>query len=219
MRRYLTDLTVLLSLIFLTIPAASQGSNDPFVGTFSGSGLQLTLTGQNGHYSGSVLFEGQVLPVSAEKNGTGLISGSYVLQGESLPFQGRLQGNTLTLASGGEVSVLTRQAGESSQLCTKNGTSNKIENDEWGLLCTIPAGWSSQLAESGNVFGSNTLKGIMLLLPNEATSLEEMRTAAREGIKEAGGTHLRLTGKIKPFTKNSLATYYTGTLRGGKAKA
>lgn len=219
MRRYLTELTVLLSLIFLAIPSAGQGSRDPFVGTFSGSGLRLTLTGQNGRYSGSVLFEGQIFSVSAEKSGAGLISGTYVLQGESLPFQGRLQGNTLTLASEGEVSVLTRQADKSAQSGTKTGTPNKIENDEWGLRCTIPAGWSSQLTESGYVFGSNTLKGIMLLLPNEATSLEEMRTAAHEGITEAGGTNLRLTGKIKPFTKNSLAAYYTGMLQGEKARA
>lgn len=213
-------LTVFLYLTCLIVSAAGQSSKDPFVGTFSGSGLTLTLTGENGRYSGSALFEGQTLTVSAQKNDQGILSGFYILLGESLPFQARLQGNTLTLMAAGEVYSLTRQAGgQSSQSGAETGQSDKIKNDEWGISFAVPAGWSARLTESGYVLGSRTVRGILLLLPNEAASLEEIRSGAHEGITEAGGTQLRLDGEIKPFGQNGLAANYDGTLRGKKARA
>lgn len=219
MRPSYFGLTVFLHLACLSIPAASQSSIDPFVGTFSGSGLTLTLTGQSGQYSGSALFEGQTLPVSAQKGGPGLISGFYVLQGESLPFQARLQGNTLTLMAAGEVYSLTRQADGLSKGGAETGQSDQVNNDEWGLRFTVPAGWRARLTESGYVLGSKTVRGILLLLPNEASSLEEIRSGAQEGITEAGGTQLRLASELKPFGLNGLAANYAGTLQGEKARA
>jgi len=84
---------------------------------------------------------------------------------------------------------------------------------------TIPSGWSGRITESGYVLGSKTVRGVLLLLPNEATSLEEIRSSAQEGITEAGGTQLSLAGEIKPFGKNGLSAYYEGRLRGEKAKS
>lgn len=212
--------TFLLCLVCLAGHAAGQDSKDPFVGTFSGSGLALTLNGRNGQYSGSAVFEGQSLMISAQQSGPGTISGVYVQQGESLPFQARLQGNTLILAAAGEVYSLTRQAsGPASASGEGTNQSTDVSNDEWGMRFTTPAGWIGRHTESGYVFGSKTLKGLLLLLPNEASSLDEIRTGAQEGITEAGGTQLRLAGEIKPFGQNALAAYYEGTLQGKKTRA
>jgi len=192
-------------------------TGDPFVGTFSGSGLTLTLTGQNGRYSGSAVFEGQTLPVSAQKIGDGILSGSYTMEGQQLPFQAQVQGNTLTLSGGGEVYILTRQAGSQS---SAGGAvpSGSTKNDEWGMRFATPTGWTARLTESGYLLGSKTVKGILLLLPNEATSLEEIRSSAQEGIVETG-VQLRLAGEITPFGETGLAAYYEGTLQGKQAKA
>ncbi|MFQ5605868.1 MAG: hypothetical protein ACE5HS_21570, partial [bacterium] len=226
MKRNIVTCALLLSVCTLFVSALPvqfqpKHSSDPFVGTFFGSGLTLILTGQNGQYSGSAVFEGQMLVVSAHKSGPGLISGVYVMQGESLPFQARLQGNTLTLAADGEVYSLTRLAGDQSSQegGAETGQSNRVKNDEWGIRFTIPAGWIARLTESGYVLGSKTVKGLLLLLPNEASSLEEIRIGAQEGIVEAGGTQLRLASEIKPFGQNALAAHYEGTLQGKKAKA
>ena len=147
--------------------------------------MTLTLTGQNGQYSGSAVFEEQTLPVSAQKSGPGLISGVYVMQGKSLPFQARLQGKTLTLMAGSEVYSLTRQSGgQSPRGGAMTGQSDRVNNDEWGMRFTMPAGWIARLTESGYVLGSKTIKGILLLLPNEAFSLEEIRRGAQEGLEK-----------------------------------
>ncbi len=195
-------------------------SSDPFVGSFSAPNLKLTLKAENGAYSGEAHSDGQVFQVKAQKTSATAIAGSYSMQGIELPFQAQLQGSKLTLAAGGEIYSLTRQAsGQPSRLDTQTGQPDKVKNDEWGMRFTVPAGWTSRLTESGYVIGSNTEKGLILLLPNEAASLEEIRRGAREGITEAGGTQLHLAGETKSFRKDGLAANYEGTLQGKKAKA
>ncbi|RMD91480.1 MAG: hypothetical protein D6813_07605 [Calditrichaeota bacterium] len=209
--------------LLICAPAWSQTTkitpNDPYIGTFSGSGLTFTLTRQNGQYSGSAVFEGQTLPIYAQKIGPE-IAGVYVMQGQSLPFQARLQGDTLTLMAGGEVYTLTRQKiDQSLPGKVEPGQSARVKNDEWGMSFTIPTGWIARLTESGYVLGSKTVKGILLLLPNEVTSLDELHSGAQEGVVESDGIQLRLVGEIKPFGQNGLAANYQGTVQGKKARA
>ena len=83
-------------------PFAPTSPADPFVGSFEGDGLGVTVTGANGQYQGELDLNGQILPFSATANGP-VMEGSFQSGGSSFPFYATLQGNTLVVESGGGV--------------------------------------------------------------------------------------------------------------------
>lgn len=97
-------------------------------------------------------------------------------------------------------------------------TSNEIVEKYHGIRFRIPDGWVAKKTEVGYLFGSNTMKGIMLMIPHEITSLAAMRQEAQKGIIDEG-TALYLDGTITPFGKTGLAGRYRGTMQGQQATA
>lgn len=91
-------------------PANPLGGDtaDPFVGSFSGDNLILTLQGANGTYTGELNFNGQPFPVQATANGTNL-TGTFTSGGSTFNFTATLQDTALTLVSDGSTFNLTKQ--------------------------------------------------------------------------------------------------------------
>lgn len=93
-------------------PAAPDASppaptDDPFIGTFSGDGVSLTLRGSPGQYEGELSYGGQTFPVLAYASGDQLI-GSFLTDGAEFDFIAVLSGATLDFETGGARFLLSR---------------------------------------------------------------------------------------------------------------
>lgn len=233
--RILSLVSIYAVIISCHTAFAQNPAKDPFLGTFSGSSLTLTLQNQNGSYTGQAMFQGQNLSVTAKRVNEAMIYGTYTFQGQQLPFQAKLQGNKLTLLAGGETYVMTRQRGNvdsndanpKSQPVPSSPTqpgkfnlrAGEVGDPYWGLKFSPPQGWVDQKAEQGFLLGCETKKGFILILPHEHGSLNELRAAAKEGLADENGTMLQVDGEIKSFGENGVAANFRGTVEWQKAKA
>jgi hypothetical protein len=84
------------------------GDAEPFVGTFSGTNISLTLQGANNTYTGELTFNGTPFPVQATANGTAL-TGTFTSGGSAFNFTATLQDKALTLVSDGTTFNLQKQ--------------------------------------------------------------------------------------------------------------
>lgn len=92
---------------------ANQNANplaapDPWAGTFSDGNLILSLQGANGQYTGTLELSGQHYGLSARSDGANLV-GQFESNGSMFDFSCSLQGDTVTLTSGGNNYILKRQ--------------------------------------------------------------------------------------------------------------
>src|SRR5690554_6696078 len=101
--------TVKLAVILLALaaPAAFAQGADQMVGSFSDGVLTISISGQNGQYSGQFAAGGQVYPFTA--TGTPQrIDGSYQDAGQLWQFSAVVQGNNLTFQNAAQTFQLTR---------------------------------------------------------------------------------------------------------------
>lgn len=85
------------------------GQAQPFAGKFSDGNLTLELAPANGAYGGTLTLGSRRFPAKAKANNQSL-EGSFDSGGTSFPFTAKLDGNTLTLSSGGKTYTLRRAA-------------------------------------------------------------------------------------------------------------
>lgn len=223
----------LLLLISLSAETTlfAQGE-DHFTGVFSNPEITLKLKGLNGQYQGQVQLEGRSFVVSARILNRNTIAGIYVYDGENIAFQGTINGNTLTIYTEGvsyilkrenikTVSPETQQGTTDARVSDKTISSSKgtIRNDDWGISLVPPPGWQAKFTGEGYLMASPEEKGLFLILPHEAGSLEEIRQEAQKGLSDEYGTRLSLSGQLQPFGKNGLAGEFIGKLQGQNAKA
>lgn len=95
---------------------------------------------------------------------------------------------------------------------------DEIGDPVWGFAFKAPEGWVHRKTAEGVVLGSNTEKGLILVLPHAYNSLQELRAAALEGIVE-GGAQLMPSGPVEAFGDNGLSAEYEGVAEGRPAKA
>ena len=96
----------------------------------------------------------------------------------------------------------------------------RIDYKQLGLSFEVPEGWSGQEAEMGYLMASNTIPGILLLLPHDqAYSLAQIKEQAQAGLNEANGTNLQLAGPLANLGKGVIGGEFTGTLEWQPAKA
>lgn len=236
MIRWTTHLTVFIlysGLLCSNIVLSQTENNDPFVGSFSGSGLSLTLSSQEGVYTGNATFQGQNLNLTAQKVNDNMIYGTYTLQGQQFLFQAQVQGNTMTLVAGGEQYILTRQTASatrqnqaSAATSPAAATSEKMKlkpgeigEPSLGFKFTPPEGWSPNQLQGGYLLGSQTQKGFVLILPHQYTSLQQLRAAAQEGLQDENGAMLQISGEVEEFGQNGVAVNLSGLVEWQKAKA
>jgi hypothetical protein len=82
-------------------PLARKPAADPFARTFVGDEVQLALQRDGAGYSGSLTVAGATFPVRAARVDEGL-QGTFTADGEDYEFVCTLDGDALTLQSGGE---------------------------------------------------------------------------------------------------------------------
>jgi hypothetical protein len=98
-------------------------------------------------------------------------------------------------------------------------TTNSVTDPAIGLQYTIPNGWIGQQIDGGYLFGSNSVKGFLLITYHQYKTLDEIRAEAAQGIADENGTMLTLSGSLVAAGKNGLAGTFTGTVEWQKAKA
>jgi len=103
----------------------AQTSADPFVGSFSGDGLNIVIQGTGGNYSGQIQAGGQTYPFQAQVGG-GVMQGVFSGGGQQYQFAAKVEGNTLLFQTGGKTYQLQR-TGSGGQAAATNplaGSSN-----------------------------------------------------------------------------------------------
>lgn len=139
-------------------PLAARPVADPFVRRFSGDGVDLLLTGSAAQgYSGTLTFRGTPHKAQARAQGSTLL-GSFEVEASSFDFTARLDGDQMTLSSGGSdyrmVGEPQAPAAPRNPLAGGNpaptpvppsgpapGTTRLVNNTA-DIACDLPDGWS-----------------------------------------------------------------------------
>lgn len=103
-----TDSNPLSQTQTTTNPLAAVKEASPFIGSFSGDGLVLTLTEIGEGFTGELNFNGQVFPVEATGTAPNL-TGSFGPEGGQFPFTATLVANILNFDSQGNVFTLEKE--------------------------------------------------------------------------------------------------------------
>lgn len=96
--------------------------------------------------------------------------------------------------------------------------SGEVGGASWGFKFVPPEGWVSQVTTDYILLGSNTIAGLIIIMPHQAKSTAQMKMEMEEGLQEEG-TNLQLSGNISTLKENSLIGDYEGYLDGTVAKA
>ncbi len=87
----------------------AQIPEDPFVATFTGGDISLSLTGSSSAYTGELSFKGQTFPVKAIANAQGII-GTFNSGGTDFAFTASLSEKVLSFVTDGNTFALEKQA-------------------------------------------------------------------------------------------------------------
>lgn len=212
-------------------PLAKRSMADPLSGTFSGNGLKLTLKGNGGTYTGTLIYNGASYPISATGSGNQL-KGAFRSGSDRFPFSGALQGNVLAFQTGGTSYRLTKQGNQMSAnpLQKRGGASagagsapvgSMVTSREMGFSFQPPAGWVAKVNPgAGYILGSRDHKGVILVSHHTYPSLEKMRTEAAGGlIDPKAQVRLMPEGGFEAVGNNGFGGNLSGTIQGKEARA
>lgn len=222
-----------------TNPLARKSTADPFVGTFSGEGVTLTLSGEPGDYSGTLVFGGTRYPVTASGS---RLTGSFSANGGNFPFSATVTGNSMTFETGGTRYSLTKQgtapakpAPPDNPLQKRGNTTtapgrtpkgysggdSTISDEQAGVSLTVPSGWKARKQQAGGyVLASDTHRGLILITGHSYNSVQQMEQDSGEGIQDPqNNTSLMFTGQSVPVGNNGLGCEMTGSVQGTPARA
>jgi len=76
---------------------------------------------------------------------------------------------------------------------------NIVEYTALGLRFEVPDGWQGQEGDGMYIIQRPGREGALVLMPHPATTLDELRAGAREGIEAGSGSSLSLHGDVQPF--------------------
>ena len=226
MKKILT-LTV---LIFGVIALYAQQVNN-LAGVFSNENLTIQLNGENGNYAGKISINAMTFPVTIQSADGKSIQGSYAYQGSDFPVYGTLAGNTMNLVIDGFAFSLQRQTetgtqatpaaqtSSASQTKPKKVSGAEVGDPYFGFNFLPPSGWIAQKTDAGYVLGSNSEKGIILVIPHQYQNRDAMKSAAAEGLADENGTQLQMKGITKEFGVNGIEVSFEGLVQWQQAKA
>ncbi|RLE17799.1 MAG: hypothetical protein DRJ08_02820 [Acidobacteria bacterium] len=214
-------------------PLAKRNTGDSLSGTYSGSGLKLTLSGTGGNYTGTLVFNGTRYPVSASGSGNQL-KGAFRSGSDQFPFSGALQGNILSFQTGGTSYKLTKAGHrvpanplqKKGNVFTGAGASaapdgSRVASREFGFSFQPPADWVARVNPgAGYILGSQNHKGVILVSHHSYPSLEKMRTEAAGGLIDPK-SNVRLIPEdgFESVGNNGFGGLLSGTIQGKQAKA
>lgn len=207
-------------------------TEDGWSGTFSDGTLTLTLTDSGGQYTGQAKMNGLTFPVQGKVKTADTLEGTYTDQGVPQFFKAVRVGDRVTLTTGMNTYHLTRQGtsidtapkSQSSKAATPKSDpaalKNKAASDPYmGFGFDPPTGWKHQKTAEGFVLGHDSRKGLIIIYTHDYDSMEELRTAAREGLAEDETTHLMLRSTLDAFESNGVAGEFGGVVQGQPATA
>ncbi|MBN1996103.1 hypothetical protein JW935_01040 [candidate division KSB1 bacterium] len=221
--------TIILLGVFSTFVYAQVP--DMLSGTFSNGVLTLTLSSAGGRYSGTASTQGKNYPVVLELSAGSVVQGYYSDQGQQYPMYGTIGNGGLSLVIDGLEFQLVRQ--ETAVTTSSNNrptqspaaiapnpagkplavSGNEVGDKYLGFKFRPPAGWIAQKTDGGYLLGSNTEKGFIVVIPHEYTTLEQVKTAAYEGMADENGTVLQVTGDMQAYGKNGLVADFGGSVQ------
>lgn len=102
------SLLLLASLFSAAAPTAARAA-DAFAGDYRGEKLSVVIASGNDAYTGTIRLGSQTYPLVARAT-DGRLLGSFISNNMPYSFVAQLQGDTLTLVSGGETYTMKRQA-------------------------------------------------------------------------------------------------------------
>ena len=107
-------------------------------------------------------------------------------------------------------------------ICIYQGISQQsgiVNYAQLGISFEIPDGWIGQ--ETGDYFlmQSNATPGFILMMIEEYSSIDEMKSDIKMGYKEGFSTNLTPVGSISLLDDNTLVGEYSGKVEGEPAKA
>ncbi len=214
-------------------PLAKRSAGDSLSGTYSGSGLKLTLSGTGGNYTGTLIFNGTRYPVSATGSGNQL-KGVFQSGSDQFPFSGTLRGNTLSFQTGGTSYRLTKAGNRTPANPLQKGRSvfagasagaapvgNRVTSREYGFSFQPPASWIAKPNPgAGYLMQSSNYKGVILVSHHAYQSLEKMRTEAAGGlIDPKANVRLLPAGGFEKVGNNGFGGPLEGMIQGKQAKA
>jgi hypothetical protein len=88
-----------------------------------------------------------------------------------------------------------------------------------GITFTVPDAWETYKTEIGYLMVSESEKGFVLVMQHDYNSIDELRSAAREGIADESGTYLQPEGNPESIGTSGIAMHYTGYVEWQQAKA
>lgn len=95
----------------------------------------------------------------------------------------------------------------------------EIRDENRGFRFVLPEDWVGQQTEEGYLLGSNTLEGLMFVLPHASSDPSQIRREMQRGVVEQNGTDLQLQSTIEPFGDDGFAANYEGTMQYQRVRA
>ncbi len=87
-----------------------------------------------------------------------------------------------------------------------------------GVSFTIPSGWQGQETEGGVLLGSNTEAGFILLMQHQASSIDQLKQEADQGLYDED-VALTRSGEYETIGPAGIGAEFSGTIQYERAKA
>lgn len=94
----------------------------------------------------------------------------------------------------------------------------KITFDQLGIAFTIPTGWVGQEGDGMYLLGSNSVPGLVLLLPQDYPDLNTLKRELQAGYADQMGSNLQLSGGLEALDATAYGGVYQGYLEGAPAR-
>jgi hypothetical protein len=96
--------------------------------------------------------------------------------------------------------------------------SGEIVKDELnGFEFSKPSGWIHNFVDGQLLLGSNTIPGLITVVPHQSGNIHDMRNEMMQGLQEEG-VYLSLSGNLGEMGSNIISGYYDGYVQGEVAR-
>ena len=96
----------------------------------------------------------------------------------------------------------------------------KVDIEQLGMSFQIPEGWVGQFMGDGFMMGSYTEAGFIYLSIHETSTLEGLKSDARQGLNDpANGIYLNLAESLVEWKGRGVGGIFTGSLSGQQVKS
>ena len=91
----------------------------------------------------------------------------------------------------------------------RSQTNEWISDPEWGFEFQVPGNWIYEKDYTGVALANASIEGIILVIPSETATLNDIRDQMNEGLQEEG-TLLTRTENLQNLNETRIAGFYSG---------